>query len=163
MHGRVNARRPDHHVLGREPVAVPAVDGLLGRPQGSDRLAALPDLGELGTHHPAQDPLAAMRRVHADDRDAGAREGASRDAQLEGERTGAGDDRVAVEDGDRSLERQHLSEPLGVLGGPAAAEVVADAAERGQVLLGGTGLSQAQSHQPIFSSGAYSSISFRSL
>ena len=63
----------------------------------------------------------------------------------------------------RSLERQQLREPLGVLGGPAAAEVVADAAERGRVLVGVAGLSQAERHQPIFSSGAYSSISFRSL
>ena len=163
MHRCVNAGGADHHVLGGEAVAEAAVDRLLGGPQRGDRLTALPDLGELGPHHPAQDPLAAMRRVHADDRDAGARERASRDAQLEGERTGAGDDRVAVEDGDRSLERQQLREPLGVLRGPAAAEVVADAAERRLVLLGVAGLSQAERHQPIFSSGAYSSISFRSL
>ena len=67
-----DARDRDLADQRRHPVPEAAVDRLLGGPERRDRLAALVHVVELRAHHRPQDAAAAVRRIRADDRDAGA-------------------------------------------------------------------------------------------
>ena len=62
-----DARQSQPHVKRRHPVAVTAVDRLLGSPEGGERLAALAYVGELRVHHPGEQAPPAMGRQDADD------------------------------------------------------------------------------------------------
>ena len=93
----VNARSLHPHVLGGEAVAEAGVDGLLRRPQGGERFAAVANVVELRSHHPTENPLAAVRREHAHDGHPRARKLGARHGELEREDAGPADDRVPVE------------------------------------------------------------------
>ena len=67
----------------RQPVAEAAVDRRLRRPERRDRLAPAADVVELAAHEVAQDPAAPVRRQDADPGDAGARQLAARDREIE--------------------------------------------------------------------------------
>ena len=56
-----------------------------------------------------------MGREHADERDAGARDGAARDCQPEGEGAGRSDDPPVVEGGVHAVVRQKGREPSRVI------------------------------------------------
>ena len=132
---RVTARQRDLAGDRGHPVAEAAVDHLLRGPQRRDRLASLTDVLELGAHHGRQDAATAMRRQDSDHGDATAGNDAAGHGQLEGEGSGAADDRVPVEGSVHPLERQHPREPLGALLVRAAAEVVGDRADSALELL----------------------------
>ena len=102
----------DHRVLRGHAVSEAAVDRLLRRPQGGERLTPLADVGELRPHHAVEDASATMRGKDADDRDACARHLRAGNTQLERERAGAADDRGAVERGVHALEGKQAPEPL---------------------------------------------------
>ena len=76
-----------------------------------------------------------MRREHADDRHARAARRPPGHRQLQPVGAGAGDDPPVVEDGMHPLVLQDRGEPLDVVHGRRPAEVVADRADRGAVLL----------------------------
>ena len=76
-----------------------------------------------------------MGRQNADDRDACARCRAPGERELEPVGARARDDVAVVEDRVHALAREQRAEALHVVGGRRPAEVVADAAERGAVLL----------------------------
>ena len=75
----------------------------LGGPQDRDRLSALVDAVELEPHHPAQDSLSPMGRLDADDRDAGRRDHATGDRQLEAEGARRADDSLPGVRRDRAI------------------------------------------------------------
>ena len=112
-----------------------------------------------------------MGRQHAHDGDARARQRAARDGQSEREGARAGHDRAAVPDRVHPVEREQPCEASGVLLGRRPAEVVADRRRGRGVLVQVARGAHAKRHAPIlcggyvqtFSSGAYSSISRRSL
>jgi hypothetical protein len=115
---------------GGHPVAVAAVDRLLGRPEGRDRLAARDDVLELRAHHAAQHAAAPVRGQDADDGDAGARHRTARNGEPEREGTCAADDLPVVERDVHPVERQVAAEALDRLEvRRPAAEVVADGAD----------------------------------
>ena len=114
----------------RQPVAVTAVDPLVGGPERGDRLPALVRVVELGAHHRREDPLAAVRRVDADDGDARARDRASRNRQVERERSGAADGALAVERRVHVVERMDAEKALGDLVVDLPAAVLGDGADR---------------------------------
>ena len=66
---RALARQLDRAHARGEPVAEPAVDRRLGRPQVCDRVAARATVLELRLHHRRQHAAPAVRRQHADDGD----------------------------------------------------------------------------------------------
>ena len=101
--GAAIAQEVHPHPQAAEAVAEALVDAALGGPQDRDRLAALMDAVELEPHHPAQDSLAPMGRLDADDRDAGGGQHAAGDRQLEAEDAGRPDDPLAVVGGDRPI------------------------------------------------------------
>src|SRR3954452_22032483 len=77
----------DHHVLRCAAVADPPVNRLLRRPQSGDRLTSVTHVLELRAHQAPEDPAATMRRQHADEGHACARQLGTRDSEAEGERT----------------------------------------------------------------------------
>ena len=126
------------HLAGEsgEAVAEPAVDDLLRRPERSDRLSALADVLQLGTHHRREDSAATMGGQHPDDGDAAAANRSARGSQLERERARAAHDQVAVERRVHPLERQVRGESLRcLLVRRPPSEVVADRADGAPELL----------------------------
>ena len=111
-----------------EPVAVAPVDPLVGRPERGDRLAARVNVVELRSHHRRQDPAPPVRRIDADDRDAGTRHRPARHGELERERPGAADGPLALEGGMHALERMAAQETLGDLVGDLPRAVLGDRA-----------------------------------
>src|SRR5512132_2896941 len=75
----------------RDAVAVAAVQRVLGCPQIRDRLAALMNVVELGSHQAPEDPPAAMRRQDSDERHACGADEPARHAGLERKRRAAPD------------------------------------------------------------------------
>ncbi len=145
-----------------QPVAVAAVDRLLGGPQHRKRLAALVDAVELGAHHRPQDPAAPVRRQDADDRHPGRRQNRPGHGQPEREGARAAHDRVAVEGGVHAAELEGVQPALGPdVVGLLPAEVVDDRPGRSLQLVPRAAYPHVDGHA-IFSSGAYSSISRRS-
>ena len=67
----------------RDAVAEPTVDRRLRRVECGERLAVLARVREQLLHEPAEDPAPAVRRHHADPRDAGRGHGSTRHGQLE--------------------------------------------------------------------------------
>ena len=94
-----------------------------------------------------------MRRQDTDDRDPAAAKLPAGDRQLERKGAGAADDLLAVERGVHPLEREILTEMLGLLEGRPAAEIVADRADRVPKLFDRGDLTDVHRHA-IFSSGA---------
>ena len=83
----------------REPVAVPAVDRSLRRPEAGERVTPPPRVVEQRLHHRAQHAAPAVRRQDADDGDTRGRDPrATRDRDVERHRPRAADD-VAVDAG----------------------------------------------------------------
>ena len=97
----------------RAAVAEPGVDHRLRGPQHGQRLAAVPDVGQLPAHQAGQHAPASVRGQHAHPRHAGRgqRRGPGH-GELEGVGTRGADRRVAVEGGQAAVELQVRQDQL---------------------------------------------------
>ena len=117
----------------------------------------------LCAHEARHQPLPTVRGQDADDSHPGTGKPRTRNRQFERIRPGAADDLVSVEGGEDAFWRHQRGHPLGVHARRLPPEVVADHSERGAVLVRVADGPDPVGHYESFSSGAYSSISFRSL
>ena len=125
------ARQVDlgHH--RRHAAAELAIERVLRGPEHHHRLAARARRVDLRAHHRAQQAAAAMRRQHADDRQARGLHLPARHGEIEREHARAGDRVVALERRMHALRRQDPLEALhDVVGRRVLPEIVPDRRER---------------------------------
>jgi hypothetical protein len=104
-----------------------------------------------------------VRREGADDGDPGGRHHGARDGQLEREGTRAADRDPVLPARVHALDREVLREALHALLGRVEPEVLADGEDRLAELLEVRAGRDGEAHESIFSRGAYSTISLRSV
>ncbi len=149
--------------LRRHAVPEAAVDGVLRGPQEGERLAARVHVVELRAHHRAEDAAAAVRRERADDGDAGGRHDRARHRELEREGPAPptitpSSRRACMRSIGRFFEKRSMRSSVG--SSPKYWPIAKTACPNSSRSRAGPNLER---HQAIFSSGAYSTISRRSV
>jgi len=110
--GRSIASEIDLNRQGGEAIPEAPVDGVLGGPQISDRLAVLATGVELHPHHRAQGAAPSMAREDGDDGDARRANPSAGHGQGERKRAGSAHRPAAVPSGMHTLHRQDARETL---------------------------------------------------
>jgi hypothetical protein len=120
--------------LGRHrghPASELPIDRVLRGPKHHHGLAARPRRVDLRSHHRAQQATAAMRRQHADDRQAGGLHLTAGHREIEREHARPGDRALALERGMHPFGRQNTVEILqDVAGRRILPEIVPDRRKR---------------------------------